>query len=538
MRIVLIVFGALIAYSMVLQPQISWIMRDPRFDANNIFKIGEVVTLSLHEGTKSKADKYLRYRQPFWSADFNYTKKRYVINQTFTLNVPSHFEDNKTIFYVILSAKQKSCTHKDCPVLSRDWMAINWFTPKVDLRHSLLSEDVKEIPSPTPIPYFYNTARFDLIVQDVFNWQLTDADPSLNGIIQYIRAKHIFYPPLTVDKFFDIPTERRRLNITEGSNFTVNFEINFRGKTLWAIKNLYQMVLDKNDFMASQFNEMKRAFIETEPILLYSTIIATILHSIFQLFAFERDLNYWSHKKTFRGTSLRTIALQLLGELIVFLDLFENDRIPKYLKVFQFASVATGFWKIMKMVKLSKKFPFIKVRKECRGETDEADAAGMKILYIAVLPMIVVYSIYQLKNGRYRGIRHYFIHCATGAVYSFGFLAMLPQLYVNYKLKTVAGMSKSAFAYKFLNTFIDDLYTFVSKLPLMHKIACFRDDVVFVIWLVQCLIYPTDPNRVNEFGLVAKNGEEEEDKEEKEPKESDEEEDKLKEQETEKQKTD
>ena len=95
-------------------------------------------------------------------------------------------------------------------------------------------------------------------------------------------------------------------------------------------------------------------------------------------------------------------------------------------------------------------------------------------------------------------------------MYSFGFLGMLPQLFVNYKLKTVAGMSASALAYKFVNTFIDDLYTFVSKMPLMMKIACFRDDVVFVVWLVQFFLYRKDPNRVNEFNLIAKEAEKEE----------------------------
>jgi hypothetical protein len=58
---------------------------------------------------------------------------------------------------------------------------------------------------------------------------------------------------------------------------------------------------------------------------------------------------------------------------------------------------------------------------------------------------------------------------------------LLPQLYVNYCLKIVAGMSGSALPYKFINTFFDDLSTFLSDFPLMYKIACFRDDVVFVV---------------------------------------------------------
>ncbi len=54
--------------------------------------------------------------------------------------------------------------------------------------------------------------------------------------------------------------------------------------------------------------------------------------------------------------------------------------------------------------------------------------------------------------------------------------------------------------YKSLNTFIDDLFAFVIKMPTMHRIACLRDDVIFLIFLYQRWIYPVDHSRVNEFG--------------------------------------
>ena len=34
--------------------------------------------------------------------------------------------------------------------------------------------------------------------------------------------------------------------------------------------------------------------------------------------------------------------------------------------------------------------------------------------------------------------------------------------------------------YKFLNTIVDDFFSFVISMPLLHRLACFRDDVVFV----------------------------------------------------------
>ena len=54
--------------------------------------------------------------------------------------------------------------------------------------------------------------------------------------------------------------------------------------------------------------------------------------------------------------------------------------------------------------------------------------------------------------------------------------------------------------YKALNTFIDDIFAFVIKMPTMYRLGCFRDDIIFFIYLYQRWIYPIDKKRTNEFG--------------------------------------
>lgn len=76
------------------------------------------------------------------------------------------------------------------------------------------------------------------------------------------------------------------------------------------------------------------------------------------------------------------------------------------------------------------------------------------------------------------------------------------QLYLNYKLKSVAHLPWRQMTYKFLNTIIDDLFAFVIKMPLLHRLSVFRDDVVFLIYLYQRWIYRVDKTRANEFGYV------------------------------------
>lgn len=77
------------------------------------------------------------------------------------------------------------------------------------------------------------------------------------------------------------------------------------------------------------------------------------------------------------------------------------------------------------------------------------------------------------------------INSLVNGVYAFGFLFMLPQLFINYRLKSVAALPWRAFTYRAFNTFIDDIFAFIITMPTAHRVACFRDDVVFLIYLYQ-----------------------------------------------------
>jgi hypothetical protein len=67
------------------------------------------------------------------------------------------------------------------------------------------------------------------------------------------------------------------------------------------------------------------------------------------------------------------------------------------------------------------------------------------------------------------------------------------------------------------------LFAFVIKMPTLHRISVFRDDVIFLLFLYQRRIYRIDASRVNEFGYAAEPTEDETPKDaEDEPSETDE----------------
>jgi hypothetical protein len=104
-----------------------------------------------------------------------------------------------------------------------------------------------------------------------------------------------------------------------------------------------------------------------------------------------------------------------------------------------------------------------------------------------VVPLVVGYASYSLVHSSHKGWYSWVVTSLTGFVYAFGFVTMTPQactsaapnviviivlsqLFINYKLKSVAHMPWKSMVYKALNTFIDDLFAFVVKMPMLHRI--------------------------------------------------------------------
>merc|ERR1712048_997068 len=136
-----------------------------------------------------------------------------------------------------------------------------------------------------------------------------------------------------------------------------------------------------------------------------------------------------------------------------------------------------------------------------------------------IFPLFIGYGIYSIMYQEHRGWYSFVLSMCYGFLLMFGFIMMTPQLFINYKLKSTAHLPWRMMTYKFINTFIDDLFAFVIKMPTLYRLGVFRDDIVFLVFLYQKWIYKTDYSRTNEFGatgeeLIKSEKEKSEDKEE------------------------
>ena len=55
--------------------------------------------------------------------------------------------------------------------------------------------------------------------------------------------------------------------------------------------------------------EMKRMFLEADPILLGITMFVSVLHTIFEVLAFKNDINFWKSKDSMEGISVKSLYI-------------------------------------------------------------------------------------------------------------------------------------------------------------------------------------------------------------------------------------
>ncbi|CCU79860.1 putative cleft lip and palate associated transmembrane protein 1 [Blumeria hordei DH14] len=246
----------------------------------------------------------------------------------------------------------------------------------------------------------------------------------------------------------------------------------------------------------SEFEMIKEVILQTNPYLLGTTVIVSILHMIFEMLAFKSDISHYRNKKNNVGISVRSILGNVFMQSVILLYLLDNNENTSWMILFsQGMGILLEFWKITTIVNIR-----IRPSNNLKKRTKEFDAIAFKYLYMIAVPLLLAYAAYSLTYETHKSWYSFIITTLVGSVYAYGFLMMVPSLYINYRLKSVAHMPARAMTYKFLNTFIDDLFAFTIKMPTLHRLATLRDDLIFFVYLYQSWKYRVDYMRVNEFG--------------------------------------
>lgn len=263
-------------------------------------------------------------------------------------------------------------------------------------------------------------------------------------------------------------------------------------------------------------DEIKKLLLSANPYWAAATAILSVLHMLFEFLAFKSDVGHWRKTdKNLVGVSLRSIITNVVTQVIILLYLLDSgEQTSKMILLTNGMGILVEVWKITKVINFKyhppapgQTFPSFtfedkKELSEDEKRTREYDALAFRIVGAVAVPVLMAYAAYSLQTHEYKGWYSFIVTTLAEAVYMFGFAQLVPQLIINYKLKSVAHLPMKAFFYKTLTTVIDDFGSMIIPMPWLHRLACFRDDAVFVVLLYQRWIYRVDYSRANEYGQV------------------------------------
>ncbi|KAI1504148.1 cleft lip and palate transmembrane protein 1-domain-containing protein [Biscogniauxia marginata] len=333
-----------------------------------------------------------------------------------------------------------------------------------------------------------------------------------------------YYPVLFVNTFWQMKSHMILLNDTVKSlpmrldlhnmrnwQFNLMASIDFNSKQQARQAAFGGSVPGGGD--GSEIELVKEIFLDTNPYLLGVTAVVSIAHLLLEMLSFGSDIAHYRKKKDNVGISVRSILANVFMQTVIFLYLVDNSQNTSWMILgSQGIGILIEFWKITTVVNVRLRpapdslipyrvaFEDKYKLSETEEKTKEYDEIAFKYMYIAGVPLLIAYAIYSLVYDSHKSWYSYIITTLVGSVYAYGFLMMVPSLYINYRLKSVAHMPGKAMMYKFLNTFIDDLFAFTIKMPFLHRLATFRDDIIFFVYIYQRWAYKIDYTRVNEFG--------------------------------------
>ena len=515
----------------------------PMWPDNSVVDIAVYVSQSLGIASLDKSIKVVDERG-FKIGD--YKDKREVHS---SIDLPQAVQENGTLwahFYVALSGHPLDPAARDYDVAKAYHFTrpLTQYFPKKRVRKlKNLLEKGNETTSEPEKPYerqigsYYHSNFTVAVIPDSGTQNWPSLHPALRKNINLEKSgardasgqNGWYYPILHLNTFWQLRSQMTEINNTVK---TVPFNIEFKNMKSWQYSMLASMdegIKQQSAQTAagtspmgaggdgSEFEKFKEILLDTNSYLLATTFFVTILHMLFEMLAFKNDIAHWRKKKDVVGTSVRTIVANVFMQLVIFLYLVDNSEGTSWMILAsQGFGIVVEAWKITKTVDVRLRapeptsnfsfLPYVVVFEdkyklsETEKKTQEYDSIAFKWLYICAVPLLGAYAVYSVMYDSHKSWYSFVITTLVGSVYAYGFLMMVPSLYINYRLQSVAHMPGRTMTYKFLNTFIDDLFAFTIRMPTLHRLATLRDDFIFFIWLYQKYKYKVDYTRVNEFG--------------------------------------
>jgi len=282
------------------------------------------------------------------------------------------------------------------------------------------------------------------------------------------QTSNQFYPIVYSSEFWITNDKLVEVNSTLE---TATVEVNFDTIKMWKWQIMSQMEetwrtqekMNGGDDEGSS-DMFRTMLMDTNPYLLAVTAIVSVLHTVFDILAFKNDISFFKGKKSMEGLSLRSMVVNAAFQIVILLYLADNDTSFMVL-VSNAMGLAIEVWKLSKAVKISLfdekgkiDFKWEESNDYSKSKTKEYDEIATSHLLFVTMPLVTGYAMFSLVHQKHKGYYSWILNTLVGFIYMFGFVMMTPQLFINYKLQSVAHLNWRTMTYKSINTFIDDLF--------------------------------------------------------------------------------
>ncbi|XP_043679864.1 cleft lip and palate transmembrane protein 1-like protein isoform X1 [Vespula pensylvanica] len=448
----------------------------------------------------------------YMQQNFDYTQTQ---NISLSIDLPRKTQKNGTLFLHVILVPSSQKQFKSFKELQKDIFMTNtiieltqYSVPEAKVFNLLGEQDEtvrKKEKYVHPITHIKSKVTFTIMTEDI-GFPKDNVPVELINDLRILNG-NIFLPIINYDF---LQTRHHDLLQISPQNKTVNVSIIYTPITLGKLRLMLHVEdsmqsLKNLGFSDKDIDEIKGIFADTNIYLLGGTFFIAAIHILIDFLAFKNDVNFWRRKNNLAGLSKWSVVWRAFSQIVIFLYLLEENSSLLIL-------IPTGIGTIIELWKLKKIlrievisyggiFPRIRFNEEninvVEKKTREFDSESMRYLSYLLYPLVIGAALYSLIYQHHKSWYSWTINSLVNGVYAFGFLFMLPQLFINYKLKSVAHLPWRAFMYKAFNTFIDDIFAFIITMPTAHRIACFRDDAVFLIYLYQRWLYAVDKSRID-----------------------------------------
>ena len=150
----------------------------------------------------------------------------------------------------------------------------------------------------------------------------------------------------------------------------------------------------------------------------------TDLDSRFAFLAFKNDIGFWKKKSNLEGLSVRTQWSSFVCQLIIFLNLADTGQASTIILCEMGVSVVIEGWKVNKFLARNGTFNRLlgvgaapKELTQMQKDTDAYDKRAMRVLSIALYPIVAAFGVYSLIYDPQRSWRSWVLRTlANGQV--------------------------------------------------------------------------------------------------------------------------